>query len=145
MRRSSSLRLACVIPLLSAQGCIAHVARVQPCVWPEAGTETTVVAGTKRADPAAPHVTESPLPIEMHISAWHKQADGPLERAETDLRTPLPWWQRFPFDAAADFAPTRLTAQSEAAVVFTPVPSRDEADLFKEAQSNGFAHDSDEH
>jgi hypothetical protein len=66
---------------------------------------------------------------------------GALARRDERLRTPLPWWQRFPCDIAADLIPAQYTAKAETTLTLAPPVHYDDDALTQEARRHGFAHD----
>ena len=127
------------IPLLLCGGCIAHTARVLPD--PDAGPGERVVIGTRALPtPPAPMTVTRALPIELPLTAWEQRGGSILRRDEV-IRTPLPWWQRFPCDIASDLIPTTSTAGVERTVSLVPPARLDDDALTQEARSHGFAHD----
>jgi hypothetical protein len=86
-------------------------------------------------------VATSPLPVELRADAWMRDQDGNLYRGTADVATPLPWWQRFPADLAADLWPGDLVASAHGAPEFHPVPAMNPDDLAAEARASGFCHD----
>lgn len=133
--RHAALAVCLAASALSG-GCIAHVARVAPA--PGLG-EATVVVGSRVADPKATTTVGRGLPVDVPVTAWERRG-GVMWRAASRVRTPLPWWQRFPFDAGSDLLPLRFECAATATLEYAPVAETSDAELADQARRHGFAH-----
>jgi hypothetical protein len=135
------LPLASLVLLLSS--CLSHEARVTCAPEPVNAEGSTVIgSSTHPSPPGPPPVTieRSPLPRDLPITAWRQNVEGgPMSRQETELRTPLPWWQRFPCDLAVDFIPVDFTVAAATTISPQPLQPRTYADLDREAAAAGYA------
>lgn len=124
------------LPLLALGGCVEHTARVAP----PADGGTSAIGRHLHAAPHAPVEERHGLPREIPVSAWRQDDDGGIARDELLVRTPTPWWQRFPCDIATDALwPGTLTAATEATPHPRPVPPADPAALAARARAAGYA------
>lgn len=121
-------------------GCVAHVARVRADPAAPGGA---AIGGRTSAIAPATTLDAAPLPISEDVSAWRwrrtPEGGRVLQRCETRCATPLPWWQRFPADAASDLDPREHRAAASVDIVYADVPARTPADLLAEARRDGFA------
>jgi hypothetical protein len=136
--------------LIATCGCVQHRTAVHPPTpaapspTGEPAAVTQVIAGAKVVDePKEPITSASPLPIDLPVSAWRRDSDGPLSRAELRVTTARPWWQRFPADAVSDLAPIDAGVDASGTVELVPVPTVDRARLFADAERDGYAHRGD--
>jgi hypothetical protein len=136
--------------LALACGCVQHRTAVNPPLPaspPPAGESpviTQLIVGAKVIDePKQPVTHSSPLPLDLPVSVWRRDSDGTLHRGELRVTTALPWWQRFPADAVTDLAPYDAEVFASGTAAFTPVPTADRAQLFAEAERDGYAHHGD--
>jgi hypothetical protein len=124
-------------------GCLSHEARVTCVPDPVDQEGSTVIGSTTHHSPPGPPaltVDRSPLPRDVQLTAWRQSVTGgPLRRQEAVLRTPLPWWQRFPFDLAVDLMPLDITVAASATIDPQPLQPRTHADLDREAAAAGYA------
>lgn len=141
---------AALASLVLACGCVQHRTAVNPPVPaapPPAGEPavvTQLIAGaTVVSEPRQPVTAASPLPIDLPVSAWRRDSDGALHRSELRVTTALPWWQRFPADIVSDLAPIDAEVFASGTAVFAPVATVDRANLFAEAERDGYAHRGD--
>lgn len=136
------MRLAAILvvpALVASGGCIEHTARVQPD--PVGGPNERVIVGTRGLrGPALGTEVTRPLPVELPVSAWELR-EGAIARREVRVRTPLPWWQRFPCDAATDLLPMTYSAVTQTVITLEPPTRYDDDALTQEARRHGFAHD----
>ncbi|HYE08050.1 MAG TPA: hypothetical protein VEL07_21205 [Planctomycetota bacterium] len=125
---------------IAATGCIEHRAVVRNP--DDAGAAGAAAIGVDVVDPFAAgsvHTVSDPLPRDLGVSAWIQGADDSIiRRWHGRARTPLPWWQRFPVDAAAEAWPGRLVCAAETTVAVTPVTAGDEAALIAAARRDGY-------
>lgn len=142
-------RLSAVLCSVTAlTGCLTHEARiqvpaaaVQPTTGPQLEGSTAIGAQTFPTPPGPPPSTvlRGPLPQDVTITAWRRDADGLISRDDTEVVTGLPWWQRFPCDMATDIAPTELVVQTDYRLTLTPVVAHTRAQLDSEAATAGYA------
>lgn len=135
----------CSIAALS--GCLTHEARIsvpaaaaQPATGPQLEGDTTIGAKTFPTPPGPPSstVNRGPLPQDITVTAWRRDADGLISRGDAEVVTALPWWQRFPCDMATDIVPTELVVRAEYRLALTPVVARTRAQLDQEAAAAGY-------
>ncbi len=133
---------------IALTGCLTHEARitvpasaVQPATGPQLEGNTTIGAHSFLTPPGPPPSTvqRGPLPQDVTITAWRRDADGLISRDDAEVVTGLPWWQRFPCDMVTDVAPTELVVRAEYDVVLTPVIAHTRAQLDHEAATAGYA------
>ena len=136
---------------LGGAGCMSHVTRVRPVEPDRQDAISTPPPVTPPAQSAAigtkVYAVQPPLveergaqPREIPISTWRRDDDGNVLRGEGLLRTPTPWWQRFPADVVSDvFWPATLVVEADLALPPTPVPASDPAALAARALSAGYA------
>lgn len=139
------------LPLaLSGGGCVSHVAQVRTVPQDRPPTSSglhsdppaqSAAIGTKVYAVQPPLVEErGAQPREIPISTWRRDDDGNVQRGEGVLRTPTPWWQRFPADVVSDVLwPATLVAEADLALPPTAVPASDPAALAERARSAGYA------
>jgi hypothetical protein len=136
--------LVSTLAALALAGCVSHEARVVPPA-PASGAATPapsaglVIGSRRQSDPGTEAVFTDPQPLDLPVSAWRREEDGRLSRFEGRARSPLPWWQRFPADAAYDFWPTTEVASATTTVVLAPVAEADAQQLADEAHRAGYA------
>jgi hypothetical protein len=128
-----------VLALLGSGGCVAHTVRIEPLAPDPETKKTTVMAGSRPVDPFKEQVITHPMPIELPVESWRARGDV-LERGEVVARTPLTWWQRFPFDAATDLLPIHFECAARVLPTPVAVPAHDDDALTEEARRHGFAH-----
>ncbi len=130
-------------------GCLHHEARIdQPAEHPgpEGWHGETWIGGAVAAVPAGVSVTSastvkrSPLPRDIAVSAWRiENADaGTVHRQEAVIRTPLPWWQGFPFDLPVDLWPGDVVIRQSLVIAPAPVMARTAERLDHEAAADGY-------
>lgn len=140
------LRLSCCVLLTASvllTGCVSHEARILAPPEPAGLTGGTVIGSEAHPTPPGPEertVSRDALPREVAVSAWRRDTDGAISRQETVVRTPLPWWQRFPLDIATDLIPIDFSVAAETTIAPRPVATRTRADLDREAAAAGYAH-----
>lgn len=120
-------------------GCIVHEARV---LGPEAHTARSgALAGSTVVHPFKGKVSrESPFAAEMPTTIWIRQPDGTILRADTEPRTPLPWWQRFPADIGTDLLwPWEIRVVDVHRVSPAPIAGWDPDALTARARAFGYA------
>ena len=125
--------------ILLLSGCVSHEARVTSTADVAGSEGATVIGGTSYSAPPALTVDRSPLPRQLPVSAWRRDETGAIARYETEVTTPLPWWQRFPCDLVADLVPVDLTVVAEAHIAVVPITPRTRDDLDREAAAAGYA------
>jgi hypothetical protein len=139
--------LAMVAAGLGLSSCLSHEARIAapPAVAATAGGAVdgnTIIGEHAFATPPGPPastVQAGPLPQEVLVTAWQCDAAGVISRDQADVRTDLPWWQRFPCDMATDLAPGELVVRTEYRLALKPVTAHTRAELDREAISAGYA------
>lgn len=87
------------ILLFLLAGCIRHQAAVQP---PAQGLDGLTVNGQQQTPGLQAQRVGSHLPRELLVHAWRRNEEGALLLYHAHCRTPLAWWQRFPFDVVSD-------------------------------------------
>lgn len=120
----------------ATSGCVSHVARIDA---PADGGSAAI--GTTVHETMPPRVEErGAQPREIPISTWRRDDDGTLLRGEGVLRTPTPWWQRFPADVVSDvLIPTPMIASADLVVPTAPIPASDPVALAERARRAGYA------
>jgi hypothetical protein len=133
---------------LACTGCVVHEARIDipppPAVRRNEepyGPTRAVLLTREQPAPEKPVLFRGPLPQDLRVSAWRRDQEGRLCRAESRVTTPLSWWQRFPCDAVTDLLPIDVVARSEAVIILAPVPVCDAAALAAAARADGYAHE----
>jgi hypothetical protein len=124
-----------------ASGCIEHRARVANPVG-DARADQAIVGGEAVEVFASPDEIVVPggaRPVDATIDAWRHDESGTVLRWRGRVRTPLPWWQRFPCDVATDLWPGELACEATATVACVPVAARDPAELAASARRDGYA------
>ncbi len=123
-------------------GCIQHEVRVDP---PPGGppANARMLVGFRPAAPGSAVVRTSPLAIDLAITAWAVDQEHVL-RSDLHVRSPTPWWQRFPCDIVADLLPMRFTARTQVTLAYRLITPNDTATtpeaLTTEALAHGYAH-----
>ncbi|MBA3710251.1 MAG: hypothetical protein H0W83_15680 [Planctomycetes bacterium] len=141
MLRRASIGTFTAVSVLATAACVSHVARIAPAVEAApAEYPAMVIVGSEVSDPNQEYLIRRSLPIDAPFTAWKRDESGVLFRCDGRVRTPLPWWQRFPADAFADFLPMHLEAAAGSQIVYAPVPIHDQAVLTQHAERDGFAH-----
>ena len=70
------------------------------------------------------------LPVSQHAVAWRQDPKtGQLLWGSVEVDSPLPWWQRFPFDFFTDLAPVTLTAEDSRTLELNPSRTWSIADI----------------
>lgn len=90
-----------LVILISLTACVEHRGRISLDKTPDQ-IPVHVYKNGMRQDTANPLLYHSPMPGEMHLDAWYRDAEGYFYRAHRRLRSLRPWWQRFPFDLGTD-------------------------------------------
>lgn len=129
--------LLCGLLILPCAGCLAHRVEVRGD-----GAEATAgrsAVGMRVADGAPHEVRSGPLPHEVPASWSLKAADGRLHMAQAVVRSPLPWWQRFPADLLVDLWPGTVEIAAAATLAPHPVRIRTADDITAEARAHGYA------
>lgn len=119
-----------------------HEVRVTaPADQPGVDGGAAIGVATHPSPPGPPPLTirRGTLPQDVPVSAWHRDREGVITRADAELLTPLPWWQRFPFDLATDFAPTDLVVRRDYTLAESPVAAHSREQLDAEAAAAGYA------
>lgn len=129
--------LLCGILILPCAGCLSHRASVS-ADGPDLAAGRSIV-GMHITDGAPAETRRGPLPFEIPVSWTLRGADGKLQSAHAVLRSPLPWWQRFPVDLAVDIWPQRVEVDAVAILVPHPIIPRTAADITAEARAHGYA------
>ena len=124
-------------PVLSASlsGCIRHQATV---LESPVTNDASLAIDAQAVVPNGLHHRHSAMPVEMRVSGFRLDQETGLERFEAHLTTPLPWWQRFPFDLLADWSPWQHRVSSQAIITYQPIPSISATDLQREAFEAGY-------
>lgn len=129
--------LLCGILILPCAGCLSHRADVS-ADGPDLAAGRSVV-GMRITDGAPAETRSGPLPFEIPVSWTLRGSDGKLQSAHATLRSPLPWWQRFPADLAVDLWPQRIEIETSVVVTTKPITPRTAADITAEARAHGYA------
>lgn len=137
---------------LTLCGCLTHEARIvvpseaaqvnQPGQAIEITEGRTVIGSETYVSPPGPppnSVRRGPLPQDLCVTAWRRDAEGVISRGDARVLTALPWWQRFPFDMATDFAPADLVVRADATLAIAPVSVHTRKQLDSEAAAAGYA------
>ncbi|MBA3845876.1 MAG: hypothetical protein H0X45_04450 [Planctomycetes bacterium] len=138
--RPRPIQLLLTLLTIAATGCIEHRAQVRN---PEGeGAAGAAAIGVAVVDPFAAgsvHTVSDPLPRDLGVAAWVQgEDDSIIRRWHGRSRTPLPWWQRFPVDIAAEAWPATLICAAETTVAVTPVASGDSDALLAAARRDGY-------
>lgn len=133
-------------------GCLTHEARIvvpadgapshQPGRPADVTEGRTVIGSESFVSPPGPPahtVHRGPLPQDVCVTAWRRDSEGVISRGDAHLLTALPWWQRFPFDMATDFAPLELVVKAETTLAIAPVLVHSRKQLDTEAAAAGYA------
>lgn len=133
-------------------GCLTHEARIvvpsdaatfnQPGQSTDVTEGRTVIGTESYVSPPGPPpntVQRGPLPQDVCVTAWRRDAEGVISRGDARVLTALPWWQRFPFDMATDFAPADLVVRADATLAIAPVGVHTRKLLDTEAAAAGYA------
>lgn len=131
MRAEVTLPLVLAATILT--GCIEHRASL-------AGgpSRHLVAADGERTDEGI--ARRGHLPQMIRASAWRRAEDGSLLRGEHVVRTPLPWWQRFPADLVSDvLVPITLSVERHEQVVLEPIAVYPADELERMARAHGYA------
>ena len=122
--------------LAATSGCVSHVARVDA---PADGGSAAI--GTTVHEDMPPQVEErGAQPREIPVSTWRRDDEGNILRGEGVVRTPTPWWQRFPADVVSDvLIPTPVIASATVVVPTAPIPASDPVALAERARRAGYA------
>lgn len=134
---SVPLRAVALLALaLLTIGCVTHRASVSPATPAAEG----MVLGPRVLPGDATDVITSPLPTEVPVTLWRRDADGALFRSDAILRTPTPWWQRFPSDVVTDaLLPGTYTVAVQHEPVWTPAGGTSTEGLEERARAAGYA------
>lgn len=128
--------LLCVLPLA---GCLKDEVRIEaqaPAAGATAGSHAVLA---KVGDGAPAEVRRGPLPLDVPATWWLRDREGRLLVGNARALSPLPWWQRFPFDLAVDLWPAEVCVLDVATVVPQPVRERSTAEITAEAKAHGYA------
>lgn len=128
----------CLALALPCSGCLYHEVRVSAASPPGAAAGRSAVA-TAVADGAPAAHRRGPLPAEVPVLWSLRDADGGLLVGRDILRSPLPWWQRFPADLAVDLWPGDVVVAAAVEIVPAPIAARTAADITAEARAHGYA------
>ncbi len=127
--------LLLLAPLLLS-GCVSHRAGVDPATPPAEGI---VLGASVRPGPTT-ELVSSPLPTEVPVTLWRRDAEGNLFRSDAILRTPTPWWQRFPSDVVTDaLLPGTYLVTAQHTPQWTPAGVGSTAGLEDRARAAGYA------
>lgn len=130
------LTIALMPIVLIATSCVSHRAGVDPATPPAEG----LVLGAQVLPGDATDAITSPLPTEVPVTLWRRDADGALFRSDAILRTPTPWWQRFPSDLVTDaLLPGTYTVAVQHQPVWTPAGGTSTEGLEERARAAGYA------
>lgn len=133
---------------LGGSGCIQHQVRLLP---PPGGPPpgTTLLVGNRYEDPHRIIERTSPMPLALSVTAWAQaplkppKEDACIWRIDLIVRTPRPWWQRFPCDIVANLLPWTCTARTQMTLAYRPITPQDgiaaTAAMEAEAQAHGYA------
>ncbi len=81
----------------------------------------------------------SPLPTEMHVDAWYRNEEGLIYRSHVQLKSPRPWWQRFPADLFTDALwPKTITVDAVDKLHFKAIESLEPSYLDQVAEAHGY-------
>ena len=136
---------------LGGAGCVSHEARVHTVEPDRHDTHSSRPPVTHPVQSAAigsqvytvqPQLVEErgAQPREIPVSTWRRDDDGNVQRGEAVLRTPTPWWQRFPADVVSDVLwPATRVVEADLVLTPVPVPVSDPAALAERARQAGYA------
>lgn len=123
-----------IIAACCCVGCVSHRAEVQAPAESIDGAAIGTATGQK-----VPWSRTAPQPLEVPATLWRQDDSGRLWRADLDLATPLPWWQRFPCDLVTDALwPGEAVAEVRGVPVWTAAGT-DPAGLNERALAAGYA------
>lgn len=127
--------LLLLLPLLGS-GCVAHRVGVDPAT---PAAEGVALGASVRSGPSSESIT-SPLPTEVPVTLWRRDADGNLFRSDAILRTATPWWQRFPSDVVTDaLLPGTYLVTAQHTPQWTPAGGGSTVGLEDRARAAGYA------
>lgn len=133
---------------LVGAGCLRHNASAavqtpyppaNAMIGPDEKPVAGLVVEAQLVPTATPIQRSGPLPQDIAITVWHREAGGAICRDDQLVRTDLPLWQRFPFDLFADAIPLQLAVERTATLRPKPLVERDSAAISAEAAASGFA------
>jgi len=131
------LTLVALIGAVLGSGCVSHRAEVTPAQPPGDG----IALRGRVLKPGEPAVISGPLPSEVPVTLWRQDSDGNLFRSDTVLRSPTPWWQRFPSDVITDAVlPGQRVVAQTFAPVWEPAGGHSIDGLDERARRAGYAH-----
>lgn len=107
------LALSVLSCAMVGSGCVSHRTEVLPA---DPLADGIALRG-RVLKPGQPAVVSGPLPSEVPVTLWRQDSDGNLFRSDTVLRSPTPWWQRFPSDIITDAV---LPGQRVVAQTYSP-------------------------
>lgn len=129
--------LCCLGCSLWLGGCVTHRTTVNPG---DPAAEVIVMSATTTDHPVNPVTAQGGLPQEIPVTAWRRDDDGALYRADTIVRTPLPWWQRFPADIVTDaLTPKDYVSKATWTPVWTQPTTTNTDELTARARAAGYA------
>jgi len=127
----------CAVLVLPCAGCLVHTARVDAAGADPAAGRSAVGLTVAEGAPAAER--RGPLPHELPATWLVRDGEGRLCVGHAIVRSPLPWWQRFPCDLAVDLWPGDVVIAARATVEPRPLTPRSSDELTAEARAHGYA------
>ena len=107
------------LALIMLSACVEHRGTVSLEVPPDDTLKIHVYKDGAEVKHLEPLSFQSPMPGEIHLDAWYRDASGHFHRSHERLQSPRPWWQRFPFDMASDALwPDTITVSAESTARF---------------------------
>jgi len=136
--------LLAVSIIFCLSGCIEHEARITAAPVGADESGVAYLGFTPQPIPSTPPPAvdqRSPLPISIPVTwyTYRRDAHGAIMRDDRTVKTPLPWWQRFPCDVVTDFTPITMAVRVDTVITPREVALRDPAELKAEAKAYGYA------
>lgn len=134
------MRLSAVLALaIALAGCVSHRATIRN---PEHDAQQATLGGTYLPKMPEEKVYHEQLPQDVLVSAWRRDEKTGLFRFHGRSRTPLAWWQRFPFDFVTDvLTPHDFVCADELTIQCAAVKPEPNDEWLKLARRDGYFHD----
>jgi hypothetical protein len=127
-----------LLAVLASAGCVRHEAAVSAPPAPAGTIDAGAIVGGGNAALPLAMTRAGHLPQDIGATAWYRDRDGALWRADGTATTALPWWQRFPADAVTSLLPVTLTVPAATALTPVAVPRQDGDTLTARARAAGY-------